>query len=165
MIGRVFALVIRQPGAKPLCSLIRGSFWLISSVVPVLYVFKIWLCPSLGLYRGSHSRWKINCCWSKSPSRSCTGHNRLRGEWLSLCGGGGSSRLLLSCLSCSWCGKFNSLPCFLLSAGLENKPSMSGGGADELLNMERYHKVAIEVAAIDWLIGEEYKSERTSDRD
>lgn len=33
------------------------------------------------------------------------------------------------------------------------------------LNMERYHKVAIEVEAIDWLIGKEYKSERTSDRD
>lgn len=33
------------------------------------------------------------------------------------------------------------------------------------LNMEHYHKVAIEVEAVDWLIGEEYKSERTSDRD
>lgn len=31
--------------------------------------------------------------------------------------------------------------------------------------MERYHKVAIEVEAVDWLIGKEYKSERTSDRD
>lgn len=28
-----------------------------------------------------------------------------------------------------------------------------------------HHKVAIEVEAIDWLIGTEYKSERTSDRD
>lgn len=50
---------------------------------------------------------------------------------------------------------------FLLSTGLENKPSMSR----RRLNMERYHKVAIEVEAIDWLIGKEYKSERTSDRD
>lgn len=33
------------------------------------------------------------------------------------------------------------------------------------LNMERYHKVAIEVEAIDGLIGKENKSERTSDRD
>lgn len=31
--------------------------------------------------------------------------------------------------------------------------------------MERYHKVAIGVEAIDGLIGKENKSERTSDRD
>lgn len=31
--------------------------------------------------------------------------------------------------------------------------------------MEPYHKVAIEVEAVVWLIGKEYKSERTSDRD
>lgn len=41
---------------------------------------------------------------------------------------------------------------------------MSNYGGRQL-NTPRYRNVAIEVGAVDWLIGKEYKSERTSDRD